>query len=132
MGTSKVVHCDWPLTSSKLKGSQVKQKNIVPLEHETRSAVTTAAAAHYLCREEQTLRIWACRENGPIHPFRLHGRLAWPVCEIRRLLRLNEAGSNVINQNGPNSTSHASRLEGTESIEIAGARFPSKRPGNRP
>lgn len=25
-------------------------------------------------------------ENGPLRPIRVHGRLAWPVAEIRRLL----------------------------------------------
>lgn len=57
-----------------------------PLDQETRPYVTTAAAAFYLCRQEQTLRIWACKDNGPIRPIRIHGRLAWPVRELRRLL----------------------------------------------
>ena len=61
-------------------------ESFVPLAQETRIAVSTSAAAHHLCRREQTLRAWACRENGPIRPLRIHGRLAWPVCEIRRLL----------------------------------------------
>ncbi|SFU77678.1 hypothetical protein [Nitrosospira multiformis] len=57
-----------------------------PLEHETRPAVPTDAAAYYLNRKSQTLRAWACLENGPIRPIRINGRLAWPVAAIRALL----------------------------------------------
>ena len=46
------------------------------LEAVTRPAVSTAAAAHYLNRRPQTLRGWACLENGPIRPIRM--RLANP------------------------------------------------------
>lgn len=60
----------------------------IPLEHETRPTVTTAAAAFYLCRQPQTLRIWACKEDGPIRPIRVHGRLAWRVSDIRQLLNI--------------------------------------------
>lgn len=56
------------------------------LESVNRPAVDTASAAHYLCRKQQTLRGWACFENGPLRPVRVNGRLAWPVAEIRRLL----------------------------------------------
>ena len=56
------------------------------LELETRPAVDTAAAAYYLNRRPQTLRAWACREDGPIRALRIHGRLLWPVADIRRLL----------------------------------------------
>ena len=57
-----------------------------PLEAVNRPAVDTAAAAHYLNRRPQTLRAWACLENGPLRPIRIMGRLAWNVTEIRRLL----------------------------------------------
>ena len=57
-----------------------------PLALETRPAVDTAAAAHYLSRRPQTLRGWACLENGPLRPSRINGRLAWSVSEIRILL----------------------------------------------
>lgn len=60
-----------------------------PLESEDRPAVETAAAAHYLGRRPNTLRGWACLNNGPIRPIRVHGRLAWPVSEIRRLLEVS-------------------------------------------
>ena len=56
------------------------------LESVTRPTVDTAAAAYYLNRRPQTLRIWACLENGPIRPIRINGRLAWPVSELRRVL----------------------------------------------
>jgi hypothetical protein len=56
------------------------------LENETRPAVTTNEAARLLCRRPQTLRRWACYEDGPIRPIRVHTRLLWPVDEIRRLL----------------------------------------------
>ena len=57
-----------------------------PLAHETRPTVGTAAAAHYLNRRPQTLRGWACMENGPLRPIRIMGRLAWRVAEIRAVL----------------------------------------------
>lgn len=49
-------------------------------------AVSTEQAAYYLLRMPQTLRLWACRENGPIRPIRINGRLAWQVSDIRKVL----------------------------------------------
>lgn len=57
-----------------------------PLHLETRPAVDTATAAYHLNRRPQTLRAWACKENGPLRPVRVHGRLAWSVSDIVRLL----------------------------------------------
>jgi hypothetical protein len=57
-----------------------------PIETETRPSIETASAAYYLNRRPQTLRIWACLENGPIRPIRINGRLAWSVLEIKKLL----------------------------------------------
>ena len=57
-----------------------------PLESVTRPAVDTAAAAYYLNRRPQTMRGWACHEDGPLRPLRINGRLAWPVAELRRVL----------------------------------------------
>jgi len=57
-----------------------------PLQNETRHAVETACAAYHLGRKPQTLRSWACFEDGPIRPIRLHGRLLWPVAELKKLL----------------------------------------------
>jgi hypothetical protein len=58
----------------------------VSLDCETRAAVDTATAAYHLNRQPQTLRCWASAENGPLRPLRVHGRLAWPVAELRRVL----------------------------------------------
>ena len=58
----------------------------VSLERETRTVLPTLEAAFHLNRAQQTLRLWACLENGPIRPIRIHGRLAWSVAELRRLL----------------------------------------------
>ena len=57
-----------------------------PLELENRPRVPTEQAAHYLNRRPQTLRAWACLENGPLRPHRVMGRLAWSVAEIRDVL----------------------------------------------
>ena len=57
-----------------------------PLNLETRSAVTTEAAAYYLNRKPQTLRAWACFENGPLRPIRINGRLSWRVADIQAVL----------------------------------------------
>lgn len=56
------------------------------LSEETRSHLPTAEAAFHLNRSEQTLRLWACKENGPIRPARVHNRLAWAVVDLRNLL----------------------------------------------
>ena len=58
----------------------------VSLDRETRTAVDTATAAFHLSRQPQTLRAWACLENGPLRPLRVHGRLAWRVADLRRVL----------------------------------------------
>jgi hypothetical protein len=63
-----------------------KAPAFVSLDRENRTAVDTETAAFHLSREPQTLRVWACRENGPLRPLRVNGRLAWPTAEIRRLL----------------------------------------------
>ena len=60
-----------------------------PLEHETRPTVSTAAAAHYLNRQPQTLRAWASAGNGPVEPLRVNGRLQWPTKKLRELLEVN-------------------------------------------
>lgn len=65
---------------------QTSKQDFPSLDAVTRPAVDTAAAAYYLNRKEQTLRGWACLENGPLRPVRVHGRLAWSVAEIKRVL----------------------------------------------
>jgi len=57
-----------------------------PIEQVNRPNVPTEQAAYYLDRQQQTLRAWACLENGPLRPLRINGRLAWPVSELRRVL----------------------------------------------
>jgi hypothetical protein len=57
-----------------------------PLELENRPTVATCQAAYYLTRKQQTLRGWACREDGPLRPLRIHGRLAWKTEDLRKLL----------------------------------------------
>ena len=64
---------------------------LIPLDRETRASLPTPEAAYHLNRAQQTLRLWAMRENGPLRPIRIHGRLAWPVCELRRLLNIQAA-----------------------------------------
>jgi hypothetical protein len=58
----------------------------VPLAQETRAALPTPEAAYHLNRAQQTLRLWAMRDDGPLRPMRINGRLAWPVSELRRVL----------------------------------------------
>jgi hypothetical protein len=62
------------------------------IELENRSHVDTATAALWLNRKPQTLRGWACFEDGPLRPLRLRGRLMWSVAEIRTALALDQVG----------------------------------------
>ncbi len=48
--------------------------------------MATAEAAAAINRKPQTLRKWACLENGPIRPIRINGRLAWRVKDLQALL----------------------------------------------
>lgn len=57
-----------------------------PLEQVTCPAVPTNQAAHYINRRPNTLRIWAMREDGPLRPKRINGRLAWSVADIKALM----------------------------------------------
>ena len=61
-------------------------KQFESLELVNKPNVDTAHAAYLLTRRPQTLRAWACLENGPLRPVRINGRLAWPVSELRRVL----------------------------------------------
>ncbi len=61
---------------------------LISLTLEKRPTVDTATAAYHLNRQPQTLRAWACLESGPLRPVRVHGRLAWPVAELRRVLQV--------------------------------------------
>ena len=74
------------LHSASTRRAATEPQQFPPLELENRPSVPTEQAAFYLHRRPQTLRSWACNEDGPIRPLRLNGRLLWPVAEIRRLL----------------------------------------------
>jgi hypothetical protein len=56
----------------------------------TRPGLTTPEAAVYLNRRPQTLRGWACFENGPIRPIRVNKRLIWPTDAVRSLVGVSE------------------------------------------
>ena len=58
----------------------------VSLESETRAVLPTQEAAFHLNRAQQTMRLWAMREDGPLRPIRINGRLGWPTAELRRIL----------------------------------------------
>jgi hypothetical protein len=58
----------------------------VPLDLESRTVLPTTEAAFHLNRAQQTLRLWAMRNDGPVKCLRVNGRLAWPVSELRRVL----------------------------------------------
>ncbi len=77
--------------------------SLIPLEREARTALPTAEAAAHLNRAEQTLRIWACRDNGPLRPRRVNGRLAWPVDEIKRLLASDSARDPLLGRSSAKS-----------------------------
>lgn len=51
-----------------------------------RDTLPTNEAAPSINRRPQTLRKWACLENGPIRPVRINGRLAWLVSDLKKLL----------------------------------------------
>lgn len=50
------------------------------------AVLPTNEAAAAINRAPQTLRKWACLENGPIRPIRINGRLAWKVSDLQALL----------------------------------------------
>lgn len=57
-----------------------------PLEAVTKPTLTTAEYAYYLNIKSQTARVHACKENGPLRPRRVNGRLHWPTLETKQLL----------------------------------------------
>ena len=61
-----------------------------PLELVTNRTVGTAAAAYYLDRKPQTLRDWACKQEGPVTPIRIHGRVSWPAKDLKAVMRVYE------------------------------------------
>lgn len=51
-----------------------------------RDTLPTCEAAPAINRAPQTMRKWACLENGPVRPIRINGRLAWRVADLAKLL----------------------------------------------
>jgi hypothetical protein len=80
-----VTHHPEVVNAARLAALEHKAPAFVSLERETRAAVDTACAAYHLNRKTQTLRAWACLENGPLRPLRVHGRLMWPTAKLREL-----------------------------------------------
>jgi hypothetical protein len=56
-----------------------------PLALVNKPNLTTAETAYYLNRRPQTLRGWACLENGPLRPCRIGGLLAWNTATVKAL-----------------------------------------------
>lgn len=56
-----------------------------PLNEVNKPNLTTAEAAYYLNRRPQTLRCWACHEDGPISAKRTNGRLDWATIAVKRI-----------------------------------------------
>ena len=73
------------LRSNPHVGAEIKLET----DSKLKKLLTTAEAAEALNRRPQTLRLWACLENGPIHPVRINGRLAWRVSDVEKLLNGN-------------------------------------------
>ena len=71
--------------SAAIQPAQHFTGQFLPLEQVTKPNLKTEEAAHYLNRRPQTLRAWACLENGPLRPRRVGGLLAWSTAEIKAL-----------------------------------------------
>lgn len=71
--------------SAAIPAAQHFTGQFLPLEQVTKPNLKTEEAAHYLNRRPQTLRAWACLENGPIRPRRIGGLLAWSTADVKAL-----------------------------------------------
>lgn len=69
----------------------VTTPSYTPLHAQVRDTVSTEEAAFHLHRAAQTLRRWACYEDGPLRPVRVNSRLAWRVADIIRVLETGSA-----------------------------------------
>jgi hypothetical protein len=63
----------------------------LPIESVNKPNLTTAECAFYLNRQPQTLRGWACHENGPLRPTRIGGLLAWSTATVKALTGVSPA-----------------------------------------
>jgi hypothetical protein len=61
--------------------------NALPGNTDLPEVLPTNEAAASINRRPQTLRRWACLEDGPIRPIRINGRLAWRVVDLRGLMQ---------------------------------------------
>jgi hypothetical protein len=57
-----------------------------PIDTVTKPNLTTAEYAYYSNIAEQTARVYACYDKGPIRPIRINGRLNWPTALVKSLL----------------------------------------------
>lgn len=64
----------------------MQPNNYPPIELQTKPILTTKEAAYYMNRAVQTLRIWACKETGPIAPIHMGGPLGWKTSEVRKII----------------------------------------------
>ena len=72
-------------TSREATAPQQFTAQFLPLEQVTKPNLTTTECAWYLNRRPQTLRQWACLENGPLRPTRIGGLLAWSTATVKAL-----------------------------------------------
>ena len=75
----------YPIGVKTLTQPKQSASPLPPLQEVIRPNLSTAEAAFYLNRRPQTLRSWACLENGPIRPRRISGLLAWSTAEVKAL-----------------------------------------------
>jgi len=59
---------------------------MINTDQELPKVLPTNEAAQAINRQPQTLRKWACLENGPIRPIRINGRLAWKKSDLEKLI----------------------------------------------
>jgi hypothetical protein len=78
--------CCWVLKANMQTVPKQFNAQYLPLEQVTRPNLTTAETAYYLNRRPQTLRGWACLENGPLRPTRIGGLLAWNTATVKTLV----------------------------------------------
>lgn len=71
--------------SAAIQATQHFTGQYLPLEQVTKPNLKTEEAAFYLNRRPQTLRAWACLENGPLRPTRINGLLAWNTATVKAL-----------------------------------------------
>ena len=73
-------------TSAGTRRAEPDRPAYPPLQAVNSPTVSTNQAGYYLNRRPQTLRGWACNEDGPLLPIRINGRLHWEKNALCRLL----------------------------------------------